>query len=167
MPSRPTPIQPADVAALATCRDLLHAARFAALAYQDAETNSPGISRIAFGRDTDGCPMTLISALAPHSAGLQANPACAVMVGEPGPKGDPLTHPRLMIRAEARFIPPEKRPDLRTSWLTDHPKAKLYIDFPDFTFVRLVPVSAMLNGGFARAFHLDGAGILRAGGAES
>ena len=28
------------------------------------------------------------------------------------------------------------------------------IDLPDFAFVRLPPASALLNGGFARAFHI-------------
>ena len=30
----------------------------------------------------------------------------------------------------------------------------VYIDLPDFAFVRLSPVSALLNGGFARAYHV-------------
>ena len=41
---------------------------------------------------------------------------------------------------------------LRAAWLARNPKAKVYADLPDFTFVRFRPVSAALNGGFARAF---------------
>ena len=44
---------------------------------------------------------------------------------------------------------------LRARWLARNPKAKVYIDLPDFSFVRLTPVSALLNGGFARAFRLS------------
>lgn len=101
--------------------------------------------------------MTLISALAPHVAGLLAQPACALMLGEPGEKGDPLTHPRLMIRATARFIAPHDpaRPALRDHWLAHHPKSKLYIDFADFAFVLFSPEEALLNAGFARAFRLS------------
>ncbi|MFV0492449.1 MAG: HugZ family protein [Pseudorhodobacter sp.] len=162
MPQHANPIQPADAEALALCHEILREARFAALAYQAPETGHPAISRIAFGLDAENCPLTLISDLAPHSAGLRSMPACAVMVGEPGPKGDPLTHPRLMIRAEAHFAPPGQRPALRDHWLADHPKSKLYIDFTDFAFVRLMPVSVMLNGGFARAFQIDRAQLLKA-----
>lgn len=159
MPQKNDPVQPADAAALAEAKALLGAARFAALAYTDPETGTPGISRIALGLDPAGGPVTLISALAPHFGALQAHPVCALMVGEPGPKGDPLTHPRLMIRAEARFVTPDDpaRPALRDRWLADHPKAKLYVDFADFAFVRLMPISALYNGGFARAFRMTGA----------
>ncbi len=41
-----------------------------------------------------------------------------------------------------------------------HPKSKLYAGFGDFGFFRLEPVSAHLNGGFARAADLDGRALL-------
>ena len=137
-------------------RTLLRAATHAALAVTDADTGTLGISRIAWGIGPDGGPVTLISALAPHFAALKAHPACAMMVGEPGHKGDPLTHPRLMLRATAVFVAPEDptRPALRDRWLADHPKSALYVDFADFAFVRFTPLSALLNAGFARAFRL-------------
>ncbi|WP_103334462.1 HugZ family protein [Pseudotabrizicola formosa] len=160
MATRPDPVLPADDAARALSRDLL-AATHAALSYLEPETALPAISRIAFGLDPAGVPMTLISALAPHSAALRANPACALLLGEPGPKGDPLTHPRLMLQARAQFIAPDdpNRPTLRDHWLAHHPKSKLYIDFADFSLVRLHPVSALLNGGFGRAFRLSPADL--------
>lgn len=160
MATRPDPVLPADDAARALSRDLL-AAPHAALSYLDAETTMPAISRIAFGLGPDGVPVTLISALAPHTAGLRANPACALLLGEPGAKGDPLTHPRLMLQARAEFIAQDDptRPALRDHWLAHHPKSKLYIDFADFAFVRLHPVSALLNGGFGRAFRLSAADL--------
>jgi heme iron utilization protein len=74
-----------------------------------------------------------------------------LMLGEPGPKGDPLTHPRLMLRARASFADAADRPVLRDLWLATHPKAKLYVDFTDFAFVRLLPLGALLNGGFGKA----------------
>lgn len=153
---RPDPVQPADDDARALAQGLLQAARHAALAYTDPATGTPGISRIAFGLGPDGMPVTLVSALSAHHAALVSHPAAAVMVGEPGDKGDPLTHPRLMLRVTAEFID-RGTPDhgaLRDHWLTHHPKAKLYIDFADFSFARLRPVSALLNGGFGRAHHL-------------
>jgi putative heme iron utilization protein len=162
MAPRPDPIAPADDAGRAQARALLAAARFGALAYTDPETETPAISRIAVGLDPDGCPLTLISQLSAHHAGLAAHPLAALMVGEPGPKGDPLTHPRLMIRIEAQFIDrsaPDHAP-LRARWLADHPKSALYIDFADFGFVRLLPRAALLNGGFGRAMRLDPADLL-------
>ncbi len=156
MEARPDPVATADDEARALARGLLGAARHAALAVIDPASGAPGISRIAFGLCPQGHPLTLISGLAPHTAALRANPAAAVMVGEVGDKGDPLTHPRLMIQVQATFVD-RASPDhaaLRVKWLADHPKAKLYVDFADFAFVRLVPQSALLNGGFARAFRM-------------
>ena len=157
MPDRQTdPVQAADAAATQQARDLLRVARHAALAYTDLSTGAPGISRIAFGIDADGRPVTLISALAPHFAALQSHPACALMLGEPGAKGDPLTHPRLMLQATAQFVAPcdPSRPALRAHWLQGHPKSTLYVDFADFAFVAFRITTALLNGGFGRAFRL-------------
>jgi putative heme iron utilization protein len=153
------PFHPADAAGRAQARVLLDQASTAALAYADAE--GPGISRIALGRDATGIPLTLISDLSAHFTALQADPACALLVGEAGEKGDPLNHPRLMLRARAEFLP-RSAPDhatLRGLWLQRHPKAKLYIDFADFAFVRLHPVSAVLNAGFGKAMRLTAADL--------
>ena len=154
-PARPDPVQPATDEALALVRQLLSLGH-AALAWTDPESGKPGISRIAFHRDPDAGMLTLVSGLAPHFRALRDRPDCALMLGEVGDKGDPLTHPRLMIRAKASFLPPDDpaRPAIRQRWLERNPKATIYIDLPDFAFVRLSPVSALLNGGFARAFHI-------------
>ncbi|MCE6949839.1 pyridoxamine 5'-phosphate oxidase family protein [Cereibacter sphaeroides] len=156
MPDPADPLLAADDDARILARALLAKARHASLAVTDAETGTPGISLIAFGLDPEGMPLTLVSGLAPHMAALRSHPAAAVMVGSPGAKGDPLTHPRLMIRVTAEFVArgtPEHAA-LREHWLALQPKAKLYVDFADFAFARLVPVSAILNGGFGRAWRL-------------
>ncbi len=160
MPSRPDPVQPADAAALTLAQRLMTLTH-AALAWTDPDTGTPGISRIAFARDPKAGLLTLISGLAPHFRALHMHPDCALMLGEVGAKGDPLTHPRLMIRARATFVAPDDptRPDLRDRWLQRTPKAQAYIDLPDFAFVRLQPQSALLNGGFARAFRLQPADL--------
>lgn len=153
--TRPDPVQPANDDALATVRTLL-ALGHAALAWADPDTGTPGISRIAFARDPEAGLLTLVSGLAPHFRALRDKPDCALMLGEVGDKGDPMTHPRLMIRARAGFMAKDDpaRPGIRSRWLERNPKATVYIDLPDFSFVRLTPTSVLLNGGFARAFHV-------------
>lgn len=155
------PVAEADASARLLAQDLLARARHASLSFIDPATAKPGISRIAFGLDPQGCPLTLISALSQHAGALRADADCAVMVGEVGDKGDPLTHPRLMIRARAVFVAADDptRPDLRAHWLKGHPKAALYVDFADFAFARLVPVQALLNAGFGRAYRLSAADL--------
>lgn len=155
----PDPVQPETPEALALARALL-ALPHAALAVTDAD-GTPALSRIAFGLAPQG-PVTLISSLSQHFGALQANPACALMLGEPGPKGDPLTHPRLMLKATAAFVAADApdRPALRDHWLATHPKAKLYIDFADFAFVRFTLTAAFLNAGFGKAHRLPPATLL-------
>ncbi len=156
MPDRANPIRPTDDDARALARDLLCGARFAALGTLDPATGAPQVTRIALGLDAAGHPVTLISQLSAHTAALRADPRASLLVGEPGPRGDPLTHPRLTVQARAAFIDRDGpgHAGLRDRWLELHPKAKLYVDFGDFGFVRFDPVSAALNGGFGRAYAL-------------
>jgi putative heme iron utilization protein len=142
------PVADATDEARALARRLL-GEKHASLAYVDDD--GPGISRIAFGLDATGCPMTLVSSLTAHAVALRAHAPCAVMLGDPGGKGDPLTHPRLMLRVLAEVV---DKAEQRDHWLKGHPKAALYLDFTDFAFVRLRPVSGLLNGGFGKAWRL-------------
>lgn len=160
-PAGPDRSLPADDAARALARRLLAEARHGALAFADPESGAPGISRVALGLDAAGVPVSLMSSLTQHEPALRARPDAALMVGEVGAKGDPLTHPRLMLTVRAAFVAADDpdRPALRDLWLRDHPKSTLYVDFADFHFVRLVPVSALLNGGFGRAHRLDAADL--------
>lgn len=150
------PIRPTDDEARHLARELLAEARFGALAVIDPDSGAPMVTRVAVGQDDDAVPVLLISDLSQHTAALRANPTCSLLVGEPGAKGDPLTHPRLTVQAKARFLRQGEADysDLRVRYLTTHPKAKLYIDFADFSFARLVPIGAFLNGGFGKAYRL-------------
>lgn len=141
----------------ALARRLLEGATFGALAVQLGAAGHPFVSRIALGHDSAG-PLSLVSELAQHTGALRARPECALLVGEVGEKGDPLTHPRLSLQCVAEFVPRDAPgfADLRAGWLKSHPKAKLYIDFADFSFVRLQVRAAFLNGGFGLASQLSG-----------
>lgn len=149
------PIRPTDDEARALARDLLQTARIAALGVLDPDTKHPMVTRIAVAEDAHGL-ITLISDLSHHTRALKVSPACSLLLGEPGDKGDPLTHPRLTLQADAAFVPrgSEAHGALRTHWLETHPKAKLYIDFGDFAFVRFQTAKAFLNGGFGKAYVL-------------
>jgi len=158
------PVQPTDDDARALARSLLHDATFGALAVIDAATGAPSVTRIAIGTDPTGAPVTLISRLATHHAALTADNRCALLLGEPGPKGDPLTHPRMTLHCTAEFVASgtEAHTALRAHYLASHPKSKLYIDFPDFTFLRFTITGGLLNGGFGRAFRLAPADLVAA-----
>jgi putative heme iron utilization protein len=145
------PVRPTDDDARALARSLIEGARFGALGVTDPDTAAPMVTRIAVVPGPDGAPLTLISSLSSHTTALDANPACSLLLGEPGPKGDPLTHPRLTIQAMAEV---QDKAALKAHYLAHYPKAQLYYDFGDFRIVRLNPVAAYLNGGFGKAYRL-------------
>ena len=152
-----SPIRPTDDEARTLGRTLIDNARFGALGVIDPETNAPMVSRITVGTDATGCPVTLISDLSHHTKALRVSPSASLLLGEPGEKGDPLTHPRITLQVTADILSREAQvfSELRVLYLKQHPKAKLYIDFADFQLVHLRVTLAMLNGGFGKAFLLQ------------
>lgn len=149
------PIRPTDADARGLAMKLMREARFAALAVLD-DQGLPMLSRVGFGLAPDGAPISLISTLAAHTQALQQRPCCAVMIGEPGDRGDALSHPRLSLQGQAEIIArSDPRHDaLAAPYLRDHPKAKLYLQLGDFHFMRLAVTTGFLNGGFGKAHKL-------------
>lgn len=146
-PTPQNPIRDTNDEARQLARTLTQEARTGALATL-AETGEPHVTRVATAW-LDG-PVTLVSDLSDHTRHMRRDPRASLLLGEPGAKGDPLTHPRITLVGAARFV----EEPLRDAWLAIHPKAKLYIDFADFRFVRLEIGVAHLNGGFGKAFRL-------------
>ena len=157
----PSPIRPTDDEARRLARDLMDSARFAALGVIDPDSGAPMVTRVAFGTTPDGAPLTLISDLSHHTRALKAHPSASLLVGEPGPRGDPLTHPRLTLQVQARFLRhgAAGHAQMAAHWLRDHPKSKLYIGFADFAFALFDLRAAHLKGGFGRAFVLTPADL--------
>lgn len=150
------PRQPADFEPLVLARELLRTARVGSLGTLEASSGFPMVTLASVATDHDGCPLILTSRLSHHTQNLLADPRASLLLGRPG-KGDPLAHPRLSLRVMAEQA---TEPRVRQRFLARHPKARIYVDFPDFLFFRLVPQTIHLNGGFARAYSGDVAPIL-------
>jgi hypothetical protein len=150
----PDPIRPADDAARALARRLISEARTGALAVL-AGPEHPFVSRVAVGA-LSGRPLILVSRLSQHTTALTIRPACALLLGEPGPKGDPLTHPRLTLQGRVEAV--DKGPH-RDLWLAHHPKAAVYFDFADFIMFRILPDAVFLNAGFGQAYTVSPADL--------
>ncbi|WP_010141822.1 HugZ family pyridoxamine 5'-phosphate oxidase [Oceanicola sp. S124] len=148
------PIRPTDDEARALARALLDKAPFAALGV--LRDGAPLVTRIALFTPEDGVPVTLVSRLAAHTGALLEGQKVSLLVGEPGGKGDPLTHPRLSLQAIAEPVTREdpRFDALSRAYVAARPKSKLYIGFADFLLVRFRPEGALLNGGFGAAFRL-------------
>ncbi len=149
------PIRPTDDAAREMAQGIMRESHISAIATLTPE-GTPMTTRIAFGLAADRAPITFVSTLSQHTAALTRDPRCSLLIGEPAPKGDPLTHPRLTLQAQAQMISRDAAvfPDLQKGWLESHPKSRLYIDFADFLFVRFRIEAGFLNGGFGKAFLL-------------
>ncbi len=154
-------IRETDAEARRLAKALVRSARFAALAFNEKDTLVPMVSRIGLATDLDGTPVTLISGLSAHTQALDADPRCALLVGEPG-KGDAMAHPRISLVCRARRIerdtPEHARIERR--YLNRNPKAKLYVGLGDFAFFRLEIERASMNGGFGKAYLLDRTDII-------
>lgn len=149
-----SPINPTTPDAIRLAKTLVRTARFGALGVLDAKSSAPAVSRVSVATDEGGTPVILISRLSPHFQALEAHSSASLLLGEPG-KGDPLAHPRITLNVFAEMLSGAERDAQRWRFLQRHPKAGLYADFADFSFWRLAPVSASLNGGFGKAFELS------------
>jgi putative heme iron utilization protein len=138
---------------IAEVRALIGSARYGALASLGPADGWPVATRVGLAVH-EGAPLILISALAAHTAALRADPRCSLLIGDVPDKGDPLAFARVTLKCRAVEI--ERSEALRAVYLRAQPKAELYVDLPDFAFMRLEVESASYNAGFGRAYVLTG-----------
>ena len=150
-------LQPVTAEAIAEARGLVAGADHGAVAVLEPGSGHPLASRVGLATLPDGTPLIVISKLAAHRAALEADPRCSLLVGTPG-KGDPLAHARitLICRAVPIAAGTPEAAAARQRYLAQHPRAQIYVDLPDFRFFRLDIERASFNGGFGRAFALEG-----------
>lgn len=156
-PEKPPRIRETTPEALAEARAILGKARHGALAAIDPADGHPQASRVSLAHLPDGTPFALVSGLSPHTVALRADPRCSLLIGDVG-RGDPLAYPRLSLKCRAE----ETRIDAdgRARFLAAHPKAKLYVELPDFVFMTLRPETVSFIAGFGRAYRFAGADLL-------
>lgn len=150
-------LRPLDAQARNLADRLLRGCRHAALGVIDGQSGFPAVSRVLVATDGTGLPALLASGLSAHTRPLVEDGRISLLFGDPG-KGDPLAHPRLTLQGTARPLPrgDAEHSELRRRFLNRHPRAALYIDLPDFLLFRVEPQKARLNGGFGKAFAMNG-----------
>ena len=144
--------------AIGEAKRLLRTVRAGALATLDPEGN-PFASLVSVATLMAGEPVLLLSQLSGHTRHLTADGRCSLLLAATG-KGDPLAHPRLTLVGRAARLAGDAAAVARERFLSRQPKARLYVDFPDFSFWRVDPDAGHLNGGFARAATLEGRDLL-------
>jgi putative heme iron utilization protein len=153
-------IRQTDDDARLLARQLVRASPFASLATLDAD-GFPLATLTSVATGADGAPLLLVSRLSGHTTNLLARPRLSLLFARSG-KGDPLAHPRISVAGEAEIVDRESAAggQARRRFLARQPKAQLYVDFPDFLFVRVAIRSASLNGGFGKAYELTAGDLL-------
>ena len=157
MADKRNPINETDDEARSLARSLVDDTRYVALAFNEGESGYPLVSRVAAAFTPGTGLFFCASDLSVHSKCLSVDQRCSVLSGEPG-KGDGLAYPRITLIGTVQRTgnSSPSRQILRDVFVKHHPKSKLYVDFADFAFYRLNIERAQLNGGFGKAFHLNG-----------
>jgi putative heme iron utilization protein len=134
------------------CRTLVARARSAALSTiaRDPE-GFPYGSLVTVANDDLGRPLLLISTLAEHTKNLLDRSEASVLVTEPLDAHDqPLAVGRVTILGRCTAVAEDERAAVREAFLAQQPSSSYYVDFKDFAFYRLEPISLRYVGGFGR-----------------
>lgn len=147
-----------DMGHFAVLRDLLLGRGVAALA--TLHDDRPFASMVPFAATTVGSRVRLVvhvSGLASHTRDMRTHAnVCLLITAAESAGVPPQALPRVSIPAVAEFVPADT-PDhaaLKAAYLEKFPDAEPLFGFADFALVALVPTSARLVAGFARAHTL-------------
>ena len=112
----------------------------------------PYASLITTATEADGSPVFLISNLARHTQNLVQDSRASILFDGTSAAGDPLQGSRVTLFGRAKKTDDDAA---RRRFLSRHPEAAFYADFPDFAFWRLEVEGAHYIGGFGRIVDLD------------
>lgn len=134
------------------CRTLAARARSGALSTLAREPSGfPYGSLVSVAIDDKGRPLLLLSQLAEHTKNLDTCENSAILLTEPlHAHVEPLALGRLTLIGACRPVPADEVLDVRSAFLATHPEASHYVDFADFRFFRLDPITLRYVGGFGR-----------------
>src|SRR6476646_4214067 len=105
----------------------------------------------------DGDPLFFVSLMAEHTQNALRDPRASLLVTEPVPEGsDPLASGRVTLLGLLAPIEDDAaRAVARDRYLAANPAASYYIDFGDFTFLRLTVDHVRYVGGYGRMSWVD------------
>jgi putative heme iron utilization protein len=143
----------ADFNATRLARSLLRRSRQGALATLMAGSGDPYCSLVNVASHADGSPILLISRLALHTQNILGDARVSLMLDERAP-GDPLEGSRIMLAGRAEEASGDDLAILRRRYLNAHPSSEVFVNFKDFSFFRIRPLTAHLVAGFGRIVDL-------------
>jgi heme iron utilization protein len=112
--------------------------------------------------DETGTPWVLISTMAEHTANAATDNRVSMLIAEDAPGGtDPLALGRVTLLGT--LTQQEPSTEVREAFLSRHPGARFYVDFPDFSFWALTVTALRYVGGFGRMSWVDAPDYYEAG----
>ena len=141
------------------CRTLVAGERRGALSTLAADpAGYPFGSVVSFGLADDGDPLFFVSMMAEHTQNALRDPRASLLLTEPVPEGaDPLASGRVTLLGLLAPVDDDERDIARDRYLDANPAASYYIDFGDFTFLRLTVDHIRYVGGYGRMSWVDAA----------
>jgi putative heme iron utilization protein len=141
------------------CRTLVTGEQRGALSTLSADpAGYPFGSVASFGLADDGDPLFFVSMMAEHTQNALRDPRASLLVTEPFPEGaDPLASGRVTLLGLLAPVGDDDRDVARARYLEANPAASYYIDFGDFTFLRLTVDHIRYVGGYGRMSWVDAA----------
>ena len=141
------------------CRTLVTGETRGALSTLTADPEGyPYGSVVSFGLADNGDPLFFVSTMAEHTQNALRDPRASLLLTEPVPEGaDPLASGRVTLLGLIAPVGDEDRDVARERYLAANPAASYYIDFGDFTFLRLAVDHIRYVGGYGRMSWVDAA----------
>lgn len=143
-------------------RALLQARRTAALAVAPLDADpaaAPALSQVPYAIDVaQACLVLHVSALAAHTACMQAHPAIRLLVSAAEVEGEPVhALERASLAGQAQFVAVDSAAwhSARQAYLARFPEAEPMTELPDFAFVAVQLQAARHIAGFGRARDVD------------
>jgi putative heme iron utilization protein len=94
-------------------------------------------SVVGYAIDLESRPLILMSALAVHHRNLEADPRASLTIFEDEAMDNPTKGARVTVMGEVRRVPATDLAEARTTYLAKHPEAAQWIDFGDFSMLRM------------------------------
>lgn len=114
---------------------------------------TPYASLMPYVLDETGAPLILISGLAVHTQNIRAHKAVSLLVDGTGGYEDRLAGPRSTLVGQVVKV---DKTSFKEHYVTRHPSAEMYYDFPDFELYRMTIERAHLVAGFGRVHWVEG-----------
>ena len=155
----PTPPPAREPSHAERVRTLVHGERRGALSTLTSDpAGYPFGSVVSFGLADDGDPLFFVSTMAEHTQNALRDPRASLLLTEPVPDGaDPLASGRVTLLGLLAPVADDDRDVARARYLEANPAASYYIDFGDFTFLRLTVDHIRYVGGYGRMSWVDAA----------